>query len=169
MNIAETYINDALEGRLTVGPWIVKALQCHVRDLESGKQRDLFFDPAAGQFVIEFCEAFCIPSAQNTPMVLMPWQQAFLYILYGWKRADGYRRFRRAYLEIAKKNGKTGLAAALCHYHLIGDGEPSARVFVAATALKQARECFNEAVAMRDKNPELSEVINKYGNSPVLS
>ena len=54
-------------------------------------------------------------------------------------------------------------------FHLIADGELSARVFVAATALKQARECFLEAVAMRDKNPDLSGELKKYGASPVLS
>ncbi len=103
-------------------------------------------------------------------MQLMPWQRAFLYISYGWrKRLDGTRRFRRVYLEVAKKNGKTGLAAALSLFHLIADGELSARVFVAATALKQARECFLEAVAMRDKNPDLSGELKKYGASPVLS
>jgi phage terminase large subunit-like protein len=163
---AEDYIAGVLDGSIVVGSWIKKAIARHIRDLE---RKDIHFDPAAGQYVIDFCEKFCIPSAQATPMVLMPWQKAFIYILYGWKRADGYRRFRRAYLEIAKKNGKTGLAAALALYHLIADGELTARVFVAATALKQAKECFMESVAMRDKHDDLRAVINKYGNSPVLS
>lgn len=39
-------------------------------------------------------------------MVLAPWEHAILFITYGWKKADGTRRFRRFYLEIAKKNGK---------------------------------------------------------------
>jgi phage terminase large subunit-like protein len=163
---AQEYIDGVLDGTVVVGSWIKKALKRHISDLQ---RTDITFDAAAGQYVIDFCETFCIPSAQATSMTLMPWQKAFLFILYGWKRLDGTRRFRRAYLEIAKKNGKTGLAAALVLYHLIGDAEISGRVFVAATALKQARECFLEAVAMRDKNPELQAVISKYGASPVLS
>jgi phage terminase large subunit-like protein len=163
---AQEYIDGVLDGSVVVGQSIRKAIQRHVNDL---KRTDIRFDPEAAQYVIDFCEAFCIPSASATPMVLMPWERAFIWILYGWKRLDGTRRFRRAYLEIAKKNGKTGLAAALALYHLIADGELSGRVFVAATALKQARECFMEAVAMRDKNPELVEIVNKYGQSPVLS
>lgn len=163
---AQQYIDAVLSGEQVVGQWIKKAIQRHVRDL---KRTDIRFDPEAGQYVIDFCESFCIPSAQSEPMKLMPWEKALLYIGYGWKRLDGTRRFRRIYLEIAKKNGKTGLAAALVIYHLIADEELSGRVFVAATALKQARECFHEAVAMRDKNPELSGVIRKYGQSPVLS
>lgn len=162
----DAYINGVLDGSVIVGGWIRKAVHRHIQDL---KREDIYFDPAAANYVIDFCQTFCIPSAQTEPIKLMPWQQTFLAILYGWKRLDGTRRFRRAYLEIAKKNGKTGLAAALALYHLIADGEMSARVFVAATALKQARECFLEAVAMRDKHPELTASIHKNGNSPVIA
>jgi phage terminase large subunit-like protein len=163
---AQEYIDAVLSGEQVVGKQIKKAIRRHVKDL---KRTDIRFDPAAGQFVIDFCEAFCIPSAQSEPMQLMPWQRALIFISYGWLRLDGTRRFRRIYIEVAKKNGKTGLAAALALYHLVADGELSGRVFVAATALKQARECFLEAVAMRDKNPELSSVLTKYGASPVIA
>ncbi len=164
--VVDAYIAGVLNGSIVSGGWIKKAVQRHLRDLD---RTDIYFDPAAANYVIDFCETFCIPSAQTVPMRLMPWQQFCIAIAYGWKRLDGYRRFRRVYLEIAKKNGKTGLAAALSLYHLIADGEISARVFVAATALKQARECFLEAVAMRDKHPDLQADLNKYGQSPVLS
>src|SRR5262245_16256102 len=104
MNIAEKYIQGVLDGSIPAGPWIIKAFQRHRRDLETAHERGLHFDPAAGQYVIDFCQTFCIPSAQTTPMVLAPWQHAVLYIIYGWKRRNGWRRFRRIYLEIAKKN-----------------------------------------------------------------
>jgi phage terminase large subunit-like protein len=164
--VVDSYIAGVLDGSVVAGQWIRKAIQRHLRDLE---RTDIYFDADAANFVIDFCQSFCISSAQSEPMVLMPWQQAVLAIAYGWKRLDGTRKHRRLYLEIAKKNGKTGLGAALSLFHLIADGELTARVYVAATALKQARECFTEAVAMRDKHPELSAVIEKYGNSPVLS
>jgi phage terminase large subunit-like protein len=166
MTVAQQYIDDVLSGKQVVGQWIRKAIDRHVRDL---KRTDIVFDGEAGERVIDFIQTFCIPSAQNTEMTLMPWQQAWIYILYGWKRLDGTRRFRRAYLEIAKKNGKTGLAAALAIYHLIADGELSARVFIAATALKQAKECFNEAVAMRTRSADLREAIHQSGNNPVIA
>jgi phage terminase large subunit-like protein len=150
---AQEYIDAVLSGEQVVGPFILKALQRHVRDLD---RTDFNFNPEAGQRVIDFLETFCVPSAQTEPMKLMPWQKAMLYIVYGWLRLDGYRRFHRVYVEIGKKNGKSGLLAGLVLYHLVADGELSARVFVAAVAQKQAREVFSEAVAMRDKNPELS-------------
>jgi phage terminase large subunit-like protein len=163
---AQEYIDGVLDGSVIVGPWIKKAIRRHVADL---KRTDIRFDPVAGQYAIEFLSTYCIPSAQTEPIQLMPWQRAILFIVYGWKRLDGSRRYRRVFLEVAKKNGKTGLCAGLALLHLIADGELAARVYCAATAMKQAREVFNEACAMRDKHPELTERIHKYGNSPVLS
>jgi phage terminase large subunit-like protein len=163
---AQQYIDGVLDGSVIAGQWIRKAMQRHADDL---LRDDIYFDPEAGQYVIDFLETYCIPSAETEPIVLMPWQRAVLYIVYGWMRLDGTRRFRRSYLEVAKKNGKTGMCAGLSLAHLIADGELSARVVCAAVAMKQAREVFNEAVAMREKHPELKEEIKKYGNSPVLS
>ena len=163
---AQEYIDAVISGEQTVGPWIKKAINRHIRDLQ---RTDILFDPAAGQYVIDFCERFCIPSAQDTPIQLMPWEKAMIYIVYGWKRLDGSRRFRRIYCEVAKKNGKTGLCAALALFHLLADGELSGRIYCAATAMKQAREVFEESVSMRNKHPELTLSIHKYGNAPVLS
>ncbi len=147
-------IADILSGQVVVGVWIRKAVERHIRDLESANKRGLYFDAEAGQYVQDFIEEFCIPPNQDSPMELMPWQRVILGITYGWKRSgDGTRRFRRTYLEVAKKQGKTALAAALSLFHLIADGEQSARVFISATTQKQAGICFKEAAAMRSRHP----------------
>ncbi|HLX83802.1 MAG TPA: terminase TerL endonuclease subunit [Terriglobales bacterium] len=168
MSKAQQYIDDVLDGTQVVGSWMKKTILRHVSDLKTGAERGLYFDASAGEYVAQFIETFCTPPNQDTPMVLMAWQHAVLFILYGWKRiADGSRRFRRAYLEVAKKNGKTAFVAALCLYHLIADGERSARCFIAATTRKQAGICFKEAVAMRNRHPELKAAIEQSGNEPV--
>jgi phage terminase large subunit-like protein len=164
--VAEKYIDDVLSGQVPAGPYIIKAFQRHRRDLA---RTDIYFDGEAGNFVIDFIQTFCIPAEQEVPLKLTPWQHAVLYITYGWKRADGTRRFRRTYLEIAKKNGKTELLAALAHYHLIADGEVSPRVFIAATTGKQADHCFKSAVAMRDKHPDLRAAVRKSGENPTIA
>lgn len=163
MNTAEQYIEDVLSGSIPAGSWIVKAFKRHRRDLETGAERGLHFDPTAGQDVIYFCENFCNPAESESFLVLMPWEHALLHITYGWKRADGTRRFRKLYLEIAKKNGKTGLAAALSLYHLSADGEKSPRVFIAAVTREQAKECFLAACGMRQNSDELCSVIGQTG------
>lgn len=163
MTVAETYIADVLSGKQVVGEPVRKAYKRHIRDLETGASRGLWFDREAGQRVIDFIQTFLTPPNDTEPMALLPWQQACLYVLFGWKKANGFRRFHRLYLEVAKKNGKTGLAAALAHYFLVADGEQSARVFIAATTAAQGRLCMTEAVLMLNKSPELSSIIHKSG------
>jgi phage terminase large subunit-like protein len=163
----EQDIEDIASGKIIVGPWIRKAIERHKRDLEHAHERGFYFDPEEGQRVIDFIEMFCIPPESDDLMVCMWWQRVMLGITYGWRRiADHTRRFRRVYLEIAKKNGKTALAAALVPFHLIADGEQSARVFIAATTAKQADTCFKQAAALCARSPELRSVIHQAGNDP---
>ncbi len=126
----DSYITGVMGGTVVVGPWVRKAIQRHVDDLAHGHERGLWFDPDAANKVID-CQTFCIPPNQDTPIVLYPAQQVWLAIVYGWKKENGYRRFNRTFWLVSKKNGKSALSAALCLYHLIADGEQSARVFCA--------------------------------------
>jgi phage terminase large subunit-like protein len=162
----DAYIAGVMDGSIVVGQWIKKAIQRHLRDLE---RTDLYFDPEAANYVIDFVQTFCIPPNQTEPIKLYPAQQAWLAIVYGWKRLDNYRRFRRTFWFVSKKNGKSGLSAALALFHLIADGEQSARVFTAATTQKQARIVFKEAVAMRERHPDLKAAINQSGREPVIA
>src|SRR4051812_47789265 len=55
-------------------------------------------------------------------VTLQPWQRdLIIYPLFGWKRVDGTRRFRKGIAFIAKKNGKSTLAAAIALYLLVAD------------------------------------------------
>jgi phage terminase large subunit-like protein len=68
--------------------------------------------------------------------------------LFGWKRADGTRRYRRAFVWVARKNGKTELAAGIALLVLLGDGEPGGQVYSIASEKDQASIVFNKAAAM---------------------
>ncbi len=80
--------------------------------------------------------------------------------LFGWKRADGTRRFRRGYIEIPKKNGKSSIFAGLSLYLLLADNEPGAEVYSAAVDRDQASIVFNEAANMVDSSPLLLRRLN---------
>ncbi|MBS7226592.1 MAG: terminase, partial [Clostridiaceae bacterium] len=89
------------------------------------------FDEEAASFVCDFIE--CLQCSSGTPFRLMDWQRDAVREFYGQMiRAEGeeadaagkyIRRYQYLYLEIAKKNGKSELAAALGVYHLFADGE----------------------------------------------
>ena len=125
-----------------------------------------WFDEGAANFAVEFIETFCCPSegaGAGKPLVLLPWQRDFVMRLFGWKRPDGLRRYRRAYLEIAKKNGKSMLLSAIVLFLLMADGEPSPKIYLNACDKEQASIIFDESRKMVEASPELAsrlEVIN---------
>lgn len=163
----DEYIRGCLDGTIVVGKQIKRVLQCHLDNLKRVGDPNFpyYFDVEEAQRPIDFIQEFVIPSESDEPMQLMPWEQAWLSLLFGWKRKDGTRKFRRTFLFVSKKNGKTALAAALALYCLIADGEMSARVFIAATTKKQGKVCMTEAVLMRKKSLDLKAMISQSGGA----
>lgn len=91
------------------------------------------------------------------PFELFPWQREIISKLFGTKRADGSRQYRYVYVEIAKKNGKSELAAGIALKLLFADGEPGAEIYSAASDRDQASIVFNVAAEMVTMSPELSQ------------
>jgi phage terminase large subunit-like protein len=84
------------------------------------------------------------------PFRLEAWQRdEIVRPLFGWKRkADGTRRYRTAYIEVPRKNGKSTLCAGIALYLLFCDGEQGAEVYSVAGTREQALAVFDPAVAM---------------------
>lgn len=154
---AEQYIDDVIAGRVVAGTWVVAFCERHRHDLLHGHERGLYFDPAAAQHAIDFFRFLRHSKGEWAGQVvsLEPWQQAVLWVLFGWVRADGLRRFRVAYVEEARKNGKTTIAAGIGLYLLDADGEPGAEIYTAATKRDQARIAHGEATRMVRASPLL--------------
>lgn len=119
-----------------------------------------WFDLAAAERVRQFCGLLRQSKGEwgGRPLHLQTWQwERVVAPLFGWKRADGSRRFRRAFVEIPKKNGKSTLASALALYLLMADREPGAEVYVAAADRGQAGIVFEEAANMAEASPFLAK------------
>ena len=164
MQAVDQYISDVLSGEIPACKWVKLAIQRHLDDLENGHERGLVFDPKAGERIILFLTflkhykgAFA-----GRPFELLPWQQTMLYILYGWKYTNGERRFKYAYVEVSRKNGKTTLASGASLFALIADGEEGAEVYTAATKRDQAKIAFNDAKIMVEKSPDLKQLVEVY-------
>ncbi|MEN6533761.1 MAG: terminase TerL endonuclease subunit [Bryobacteraceae bacterium] len=99
------------------------------------------------------------------PFILQPWQKFIVGQLFGWRReSDGSRRFRQAYVEIPRKNGKSELAAAIGLLLLAYDGEGAPEVYSAATKRDQAKLVFNAARNIIRQSPDLKKVLNSFKN-----
>lgn len=97
------------------------------------------------------------------PFRLEPWQEHdIVRPLFGWKRADGTRQYRRAIVWVPRKNGKTELAAGVALLALLGDGELGGQVYSIAKDKDQARIVFGKAGAMVNLSPQLSELLETF-------
>lgn len=131
------------------------------------------FDLAAGEHVCEFFRGFLrhsIGQWAGQPFELLDWQRNKLILpLFGWKRADGTRRYRRAHIAIPKKNGKSSLASGISLYLLCADDEPGAHIYAAGADRINAGIIFNESVRMVKASDALSAVLVISESSNTIS
>ena len=147
-------------GEIIAGPHVRNAARRHLDDLDHGAERGLIWDPGAAERVFRFFAAVLRLNGgqfEGEPFVLHPSQQFVVGSLFGWKRRDGKRRFRRAYIEEPKGQGKSPMAAGIGMYGLLADGEMRAEIYAAASKKDQAMVLFRDAVAMREQSPQLRE------------
>lgn len=118
-----------------------------------------YYDEKAANRVVLFFKKFLRHSKgqwAGKAFVPLEWQEwDLLRPLYGWMRADGTRRFRRAYVQVPKKNGKSTICAGLALYMLIADKEAGAEVYGAAMDKEQASIIYKEAESMVKQSPAL--------------
>lgn len=126
------------------------------RDHEELPGRGFQFDAAAGERVVRFFADFLRhwkgPEA-GKPFILSPWQEFCVREIFGWKTAEGRRRFRTAYISVPRKQGKTTLAGGILLYGALADGEQGAELYSAATSRDQAAIAFESAVQMARRSP----------------
>lgn len=165
---AELYAQQVLGGDVLVCELVILAVKRYYNDLENALDKGWYFDRKAAIRTIGFIERLKHTKGEwaGQRFKLEPWQQFVLWNIFGWKNADGTRRFRYAYVEIARKNGKTALSAGIGLYMLFADGEARPEVYSAATVKDQARICFSDAVEIV-KNTDLKNYLSPYRNSIV--
>ena len=106
----------------------------------------------------------------TSEMVLHPSQVWFLVQLFGFRlRKNGARRFTRALLAVARKNGKSSLAAAILLYCLCCEDEPGAQIVTAATTYDQASIILKIAQAICTRTPELVEAFGLDNMAKVVT
>lgn len=182
------YARRVLAGDILANKWVRLACQRHLSDLS---RDDLYWDLPAALYHIGYFSRVLrlqvkdpIYDDEGTPHYvkpfdLLPHQQFIQGALFGWKlrppgiptpdprkRSALLRRFRYAYLEMAKGCGKTPQAAGTALFMAMLDGQPRAEVYFAAGKKDQAMITFRDAEALRDNSPELAVRLAKSGVKP---
>ena len=148
--IVEQYVSDVLSGRKVCGKSEIAACRRYVQDKETAIDKGFYLDIPAGERPIHFIQRLKHTKDKwaGQPLLLEPWQMFILFNLYGWKKANGKRRYRTAYVQVARKCGKTALASGVALYGLYAEQIARAEVYSVATTRDQAKLCFTDATAI---------------------
>ena len=161
MDSVTQYATDVLDGTIVAGYAVRLACQRHLDDLERETEKEIEWRSDKIDVWLEFFPLLCRLD-DGKPFVLAPAQRFIAGSILGWYNTDGSRRFRTAYVEMGKGNGKSPLAAALGLFGLIADREPAAEIYSAAVTADQAHIVFRDAKNMVDNNPELKNVVSGH-------
>lgn len=127
------------------------------------------FDEHAAGLPIRFVERLCHHSKgklAGKPFKLLAWQRELVSTLYGWKDKNGARKYRRCYIQVARKNGKTLLASALGVYNLVVEkSDGVAEVLLAASTRDQAKIALDNIKEFVRSSALLEKEIRIYRNS----
>lgn len=144
-------------GRVVVSRKIYKTFQHLVKKLDE-RDGEFFYSPQRANHILEFGENYCRHSKGKFAGQLVQlelWEKAILAAIFGFVDKNGNRQYREALLIVAKKNGKSLLAAIVGLYMLLADGEGGPEVYAVATKKDQAKIIWGEAKRMVKKSPAL--------------
>lgn len=166
-DIARQYASGVVEERVIACRYVTLACQRFLNDLARQGDEDwpYVFDESKADRAVKFMQLMPHTkgkwSASKSKLVFEPWQVFIEANIFGWVKKDtGKRRFREAYEEIPRKNGKSARLAARGIYLFAADGESGAEVYSGATTEKQAFEVFRPAWMMAHK---LENLRNRFG------
>lgn len=161
INKWDIYCKDVIAGRVVSCEFVKDS----VKRFQAMKKDSRFeFRASKAERVISFFKILKHFTGKHAgkPFILEPWQQFIIAAIYGfyWKGTKE-RVVTSVYIEMARKQGKTALAAGLSLYHEIADGEAAAEVYLAANSRDQAKiaytMCKNFAYTI-DKKSQLLKI-----------
>ncbi|MGN7791523.1 terminase large subunit [Enterobacter sp. 22452] len=165
VNMANQYARDVLNGKILTCKSIQLACQRHFNDLKISLDKDYpyRFDRELAERACRFVQLLPHSSGDlaGQKLKLEPWQAFAFSSIFGWvTKKTKKRRFREAYIRVARKNGKSFFAAGIGTYMFCADGENSAEVYCGATTMAQAKKVFTPARQMADRLPSLRSKFN---------
>lgn len=144
LTLAEKYISQVTNGEIVCGLTVIQAVQRHLDDLEKAKTDNFPYYFHRKRAAVA-CQAIrMMPhtsgSVAGLPFQLEGWQAFIVWSLYGWRKKEGKAsRFRKAYIKVPRKNGKTEFLAAIANLDLMFFPVAGGEMFWAATKKEQAK------------------------------
>ncbi len=158
--MAEHLANPRSRGKLEE-QCLDRIRRCHLEWPDKGYT----FDAVRALKSVGFVERYCKHHKgewAGKPMLLEPWQKLVHYEVFGWLNELGFRVIRMAWIEVARKNGKSQWAGAVGLYLFIADGEQGAEVYSSATKRDQAKIVFDAGRQMVRQSATLSRNVKAH-------
>lgn len=152
---------EKVEGVRAAGQFIHDIFRILTDGIKSG---EYIFDARKAEKAIRFIENFCHHSEGRADLLKLElWQKAVVSAIFGIMDPDrpDCRMFREVLLIVARKNGKTLLAAAIMAYMAYIDGEYGAKLYCLAPKLDQAELCFDAFYQIVQSDDELNNITKK--------
>lgn len=142
------YVDDVLSGKIIASEKIKQACQRHKKDLKRAEKNDesfpFYYDEKMAKQACQFVEM--LPLTDGGKFHLAEYQEWIVSELYGWRvKGSGERRFTQGMISMARKSGKTYLAASIAAIGFLMETNPAKnrQVLFVSNALKQAKLGYN--------------------------
>ena len=153
-----SYYQKIKDGSIAVGSWIERILEYLIQGIE---KKEFFYDQKKANDAVDWIEEHAFhtegPLAPG-PFKLELWEKAFIASIFGIVDSTGNRQFREIVLIVARKNGKSLLAAAIIKYVWWIDGGFGTKIYVVAPKLDQTDIIYNNVWQMTLLDPEYREM-----------
>ena len=165
MTIYDSYIQKVQTGEIVTGENIRQAVQRHLDDLKQSKKRNFqfYFDEKIADTAIKIIQVMPLTSAREYQgFPLQEWQAFIVAMLHGWRiKKTKVRRFKKAYVKVARKNGKTEFLAALANLEFLIFPKETGEIFWAATKRDQAKIGWERQKRMITKLASFDKYVKK--------
>jgi len=162
------YCEEVESGKILTNKWVKLAVKRFRSDLTKSKKKDYpyYFDEGSANRFCQFVELLkqYKDKFAGQPLILENWQCFIFCNIYGWLYKDTkQRRFRKAFVFVARKNGKSTLMSATLLWDLLATS--GAEAYAAATKRDQARILYDSVKQMVLQNDILKNKLRIYNST----
>lgn len=161
------YYQKIQDGSIIAGKWIKLWYSYIIKGLQ---QQAFFYNAKKASKAINFIEKFCHHVKGRSDLLKLElWEKAFISVIFGILDKNGNRQFREVLLFVARKNGKTLLAAAISAYMNYCDNEYGSEIYFIAPKLDQADICYSAVKKMIEQVSALDLITKSRKNDLYIS
>nr|WP_239648907.1 terminase large subunit [Brachyspira hyodysenteriae] len=172
----EEYINKVINKELQVCQAAFLSVKRHLDDIEKSKNNDdypFYFDDNEAKRPITFIQSLVHTKGEwaNHNIILEPWEQFIIASIFGWRRKENnLRRFKKAYVQVSRKNGKTTFASGIGNYCFFCDSpaEVGVEIYYIATKKDQAKIAWSESERQIRKAKALNKEAITYKQTSTI-